>query len=230
MLLSLLLSLSFSFSFPFPFPLSLSLSFSFSVELIEPDNKVVVFDKENLSPEKSIYYIRNKGTFKIKYILQDSEHNDLYTCKFKNSLESGYLKDSNEKKFLLFKFFNNKSGESVIAFYKDDKNTHSVTCKLTSRRSTTSYSKYTVEFENKETSKTEILDIHYNNKESFIYYGKQKEDGQLICKLFPPNSLNIYYTIEIAPNVDQLFINVILCIIIRIILIHRATTTTTVII
>jgi len=189
-----------------------------TVEVIEPDNKIVVIDKENLSFENSIYNLKNKEkSLSYNLVFQDSKENDLYTCKFKSLSDKGYFKDFNEKIIVSFKLHGHFSGKYDITINKEDKDTHSVTCQLIPRNSTSSYMKYTVEFKNKETGKTEILDVQYKNnlKKCFIYYGKQKENGQLICKLLTTNLMKNDFTIEIAPNVDQLFINVIIYIILR---------------
>ncbi|OUM67347.1 hypothetical protein PIROE2DRAFT_5207 [Piromyces sp. E2] len=183
--------------------------------------EIVVIDEDNLSPQNTIYYLSQKGSSSSKYFLKDSDENELYQCKFKSFYSEGYFKDFDDKIILTFRLKSHFSGNQDLTIKKGDYSysTKGIKCIFIPRNSTTNFWKYTVEFPNKITGKTEILDIHFDNKKCFIYFGKQKENGELICKIQHSKST---YKIEIGPNIDQTFMNIIIFMTIYLIQAKRA--------
>jgi len=177
------------------------------IKVSTPKNDIYVLDNKFISDKNAVYYMEGNRPVRSKFYIKDNKGKELYVCQYQ-LFSDGNFKDSKGNNILSFKIKDHlfsKQSELNIKYGENDQN---ICCMLT-RRIAFGYFKFYVEFYNKATERNEILDVQikFNFKNCNIYYGKQKENGQLICSFSSPIKLKYNFKIEIAPNVDHLFIN-----------------------
>ncbi|ORX84276.1 hypothetical protein BCR32DRAFT_326007 [Anaeromyces robustus] len=183
-------------------------------EAFLPHNEICVLDPKYVLKNDSIYYFKKKKSLSSKMMLEDADHKEIYKCTYNNYSAQGFLKDPNED-VSLFKFKNilhfMKPNELIISSIKNDKETKELTCNVKIKSSLKEF-KYQIEFFNKASKKNEILDVYCSSdyKECGIYYGKRRENGILICRFDSSKFFTgIDFKIEIGPNIDTMFIIII---------------------
>ncbi|ORX47375.1 hypothetical protein BCR36DRAFT_371858 [Piromyces finnis] len=153
-------------------------------------NNICVIDDKYISEETTTFYYRPIGNFMTDYHVEDANNNELYKHKY-NSItgNSALLDPETDEKVFEFKSVGHltKPSEIVITSMKDDKEIEKITS----------------------TEKNEIIEVKTVPlyKECFIYYGRKKENGILICKFSSSKFLFSFdFKIDIIPGVDTLFI------------------------
>jgi len=181
-----------------------------SSKVVSPDNKIVLIDEKKYISEKPTTFTfnyNNVATIK-QYEILDRNGKEPFIIK-KNSSHLYNIYDLNDKCLLKFKE-GFTDGKLLIEKGENEEE------KLVNIKSRNIIShEYRAEFLNKFTGKDEILNIHYSTSFTTIgvFYGNEEEGAPLICRMHLTEKgktrflyKGCQYTIEIAPNVDILYL------------------------
>jgi len=176
------------------------------LNVVSPKNDIYVIDPKNINKKITTYYLNKHGFFKIKYYIQNSYNETIFKSTYSTSCNYGKLKNPKNDEVLYI--FNNithflRPNELIISSFKNGRETVNDICKVRDNSIFTSLN-YEIIFFNKATEKKELLQIEYSKKYCRIYHG-----GVMICKFNFSYSFTEDSKIEIAPNVDTLFILII---------------------
>ncbi|ORX86183.1 hypothetical protein BCR32DRAFT_325071 [Anaeromyces robustus] len=169
------------------------------------NNEICVLNNRYISNTKTIFYLnclinaRNQ-----QYIITDENKNNLFLCNIYNSKKCK-LFDINNAELLQFHIKTTLDG---LRLYVDNCNMYEDNLKIKFlQRKSMKAIKYTIEYFNQYTGREEILDVNCTSNyfNIGIYYGKRKEGGSLICSINRPQVLSKNLIIEIAPDVDIMF-------------------------
>jgi len=172
-------------------------------KIISPDNEINIIDEEYVSKVPTIYSINLKED--TTFIISDSNGKICYKFTYKSISDTITICDAKDKPLITIK----KGLSSVKILAEEGKKEFA---KLKFKNSTKGH-KFLMEYINKATEKEEVLNLNCssNYRTSGVFYGREKENAPMIsriCRLSNDINLNkkFNYTIEIAPNVDNLII------------------------
>jgi len=181
-----------------------------SNELTPPKDKIVVIGEDYISNEPTSYTVKYKNNY---LAIEVFDSNGKKCFKTKSKMCGIGISDMNDEDIL---YFNENSIPSVklISKKEDEKEI----ARFSSKNTTTQHHKYKVEFTNKTNEICQIINVHCSStyRSVGVFNGNEKEGAPMICRMIDNSKSNqiscdrIYeaytseYTIEIAPNVDNL--------------------------
>jgi len=130
----------------------------------------------------------------------DSNKKECYKCNFNTEGDIIIFYNLNDNPLILLK---ECSGCVKILSEKEDKKE----LIIIKNKITMSHHKYSIDYLNKATNKKELLNMKGSNtfRTSGIFYGSEKEGAPMICRICKIEKKPEYqFTVEIAPNVDNL--------------------------
>jgi len=182
-----------------------------SNELTPPKNKIVAVSEDYTSMEPTTYTVKYKDNL---LSIEVFDSNGKQCFKTKNIVTGIGIYDMNDEQIL--KLNENLFPSAKLISKKEDKKE---IAKFETKNTTTTHHKFKVEFSNKAGEVSEFLNIHCTSSYRGIgvFSGDEKEGAPMICRMINSskthntnyyNSYGVYtsnYTVEIAPNVDNLF-------------------------
>ncbi|ORX84280.1 hypothetical protein BCR32DRAFT_326008 [Anaeromyces robustus] len=177
-----------------------------------PNEELCIIDSKYVNEKESLYYLKFDYIPRTEYLLQDSNHNDIFKITYSGlctydtifkDIKSGQELYKCERKEHL-----TKSNEFKIKDIEKDETIFEA--KISKKNSLTHY-KYLVTFTNKVTGKDESLEFvfSFSGQECKVYYGEKKKEGKLICQSSNISKTAYENKIEIASNVDTMFMLII---------------------
>jgi len=177
-----------------------------STSVVSPNNKIVNFGDEYISKEPTTFTFHVMDSF-YKYEILDSNGNECFKAKHSRMTNYITLYDLNKKPLATI-----KNGFNCQKIFSDTEYDKEMAC-FKFRNTSTQLHKFNVEYFNKATKRSEILKINCSRSYRTIgvFDGKESEGAPMICRMdtksleyFSPYK-NFRYNIEIAPNVDVLY-------------------------
>lgn len=179
-----------------------------SNELTPPKDKIVVIGEDYISNEPTSYTVKYKNNH---LAIEVFDSNGKKCFKTKRKMFGIGISDMNDEDIL---YFNDNTLPSVklISKKEDEKEI----ARFSGKNTTTQHHKYKVEFTNKTNEICQIINVHCSStyRSVGVFNGNEKEGAPMICRMINNSKSTSFdrvyeaytseYTIEIAPNVDNL--------------------------
>jgi len=176
-----------------------------SKSVISPDKEIVIVDEDYISKEPTTIIFNIKENFSYEFEILDSNGKECYRTKAKSLSDTRFVYDLKDKPLVSI-----KEGFTTDKIFSEKKTKKEI-AKIKPKNSTKAH-KYEIEYSNKATRKDEILNMNCSNSFTAIgiFNGREKEGATMVCRIRRTSeekflSSKYQYTMEIAPNVDTLF-------------------------
>ncbi|ORX83725.1 hypothetical protein BCR32DRAFT_277808 [Anaeromyces robustus] len=182
-------------------------------DVSSPTDEISFISKSCISSKFTEFYINSVDKFsfiKSKYVIKDSQDNDIYVFEINNFTKNGYIMNLNngDTYNIEFKRSNGHGNDIIISNSKIFNDKKGITI-----NQTTSLDKlrYSIKYFNQITRKIDNLKItcDFSHELCCIYFSNPFNNDILISKIKRPKLLKFNFILEIAPNVDYMLIYII---------------------